>query len=112
MAQFFGRPENKVGLFNGLREADMGGGEFIVQLYGSAGRAPRNSFSHFYNPLTKEGFVFPIPSTNGLQVSSAQGLCDLVSRAASFPSPGGSAPAAELALADGGRDFSSHPTPT
>ena len=40
-------------------------------MYGSAGRAPRNSFTHFYNPLTKEGFVFPIPST---QVRLVRGL--------------------------------------
>jgi hypothetical protein len=66
VASIFSAPEAKAALFDGLRQADMGGGEFILSMYGSAGRAPRNSFSHFYNPLTKEGFVFPIPSTNGL----------------------------------------------
>eukprot|EP01048_Picozoa_sp_COSAG05_P011454 COSAG05_NODE_1079_length_5951_cov_17.759911_8_plen_203_part_01 len=69
VAQQFTGPADRAALLDGLRQADMGGGEFIVQLYGSAGRAPRNSFSHFYNPLTKEGFVFPIPSTNGLTLS-------------------------------------------
>ena len=65
----FSGPADRAAIMDGLRQADMGGGEFIVQLYGSAGRAPRNSFSHFYNPLTKEGFVFPIPSTNGLTLT-------------------------------------------
>ena len=66
VAAALGEPATKALLFNGLRQADMGGGEFVLSMYGSAGRAGRNSFTHFYNPLTKEGFVFPIPSTQGL----------------------------------------------
>jgi hypothetical protein len=68
-AKVFDDPELVGGVMDGLRQADSGGGEFIMSMYGSAGRAPRNSFTHFYNPLTKEGFVFPIPSTQGLQLS-------------------------------------------
>jgi phospholipase C len=69
VAAAFGEPATRALLFDGLRQADMGGGEFVLSMYGSAGRAGRNSFSHFYNPLTKEGFVFPIPSTQGLTLN-------------------------------------------
>jgi len=69
VSKALGEPGVRAQLFNGLRQADQGGGEFVLSMYGSAGRAGRNSFSHFYNPLTKEGFVFPVPDTQGLTLS-------------------------------------------
>jgi len=56
-------------LMDGLRQADLAAEDFLVQMYGTGGRVPRNSLAHFYNPLTKEGFQFPMPKMDGMTLT-------------------------------------------
>jgi hypothetical protein len=58
-AETFSDPHDLQALHDGLRQASTGAGEFGVELYNSVGVALRNSLSHFYNPETREGLVFP-----------------------------------------------------
>lgn len=58
-AEAFSDPHDIAALHDGLRQASTGAGEFAVELYSSVGVAMRNSLSHFYNPETREGLVFP-----------------------------------------------------
>jgi hypothetical protein len=58
-AETFSDPHDLAALHDGLRQASTGAGEFGIELYNSVGVALRNSLSHFYNPETREGLVFP-----------------------------------------------------
>lgn len=69
-AELYSTPEDMAGLFDGLRQAHTASGEFEMALYGSIGVPARNAFSQYYNPLTKEGFVYALPEDSaGAQAS-------------------------------------------
>ena len=58
-AETYADPHDIAAVHDGLRQASTSAGEFYIELYGSTGTALRNSLSHFFNPETREGLVFP-----------------------------------------------------
>ena len=60
-AASYTQPDDMAALYDGIRQASTAAGHFNTELYGSSGTVPRNALSHYFNPQTREGMVFPLP---------------------------------------------------
>jgi hypothetical protein len=69
VAASYADPHDQAAFYDGLRQASTASGDFKVELYGSVGRVPRNALSHYFNPETREGMVFPFEGQDSAELN-------------------------------------------